>query len=241
MVREKRVAESGRIEVEKALQAGFYNELTEGYDYFEPNDIPTAAELSNKGYDLKTKDIVIIAEDGEEYDSIIQHMHSLGISLKSEERSADHDKIKGKIEVETDIKLDKTIMRGLCKIAFNYFAFIAGRSLALNQSFDPIREFIRFGEGTADDFLGINLPPILYDDQILDKLGLKVTEGHLIIIGWNDKRIVSKLSLFNTLTYGIEFCSNFNGIWIPINSGHLFDLKGKGVSKLLHLSKYMSL
>ena len=239
IVREKRLAESGRIDVEKSLQAGFYNTQSGEYDYFEPNDIPSAEELSHKGYNLKTKEIAIIAEDGEEYDFIIQHMHSLGITLKSKERTAKHDKITGNIEVEADITIDKIIMRGLCKIAFNYFAFIAGRSFALNQIFDPIRHFILFGEGNGDDFLGINLPPILYDDQKLEKFGAKVTEGHLITIGWNGNKLVSKLSLFNSLTYGVEFCNNFSWVWLPINSGHHFDLKTKEVTELLFLSKHM--
>ena len=239
IVREKRLAENGRIDVEKSLQAGFYNTQNGMYEYFEPNDIPTAEELRCNGFDLKTKEIVIIAEDGEEYEFIIQHMHSLGITLKAEEKATKHDKTVGKVEIESELILDKIIMRGLCKIAFNYFAFIAGRAFVLNQTFDPIRHFILFGKGNGDDFLGINLPPILYDDQKLEKFGAKVTEGHLIILGWNGDRIVSKLSLFNSLTYGVEFCKYFDGVWVPINSGHHFDLKTKEVSKLISLSKHM--
>lgn len=239
IVKEKKLGENDRIDVEKELQAGFYNTLRRVYDYFEPNDIPTAEELCLKGYDLKTKKIEIIAEEGREYNFIVQHLASLGIKLKLDEMTTAKDISAENIEIESDILLDKTIMRGLCKIAFNYFAFTVNKPFVLNKAFDPIRRFIRFGEGKGDDFLGVNLPPILYYDQKLEKYGAKVTEGHLIILGWNGNRLVSKLSLFNSLTYGVEFCKNFDGVWLPINSGHHFNLKTKEISKLLSLSKQM--
>lgn len=91
-------------------------------------------------------------------------------------------------------------------------------------------------------YLGVSLSPILYDDQKLEKFGAKITGGgHLIIIGWNGNRVVGKLSLFNSLTYKIEFCNNFSGVWIPINSGHHFEIKTKKITKLISLSKHMLL
>ena len=241
IVREKSLADNGSIDLEKALQAGFFNLKTEEYDYFEPCNIPKAEELKTKGYDLKSKEIIIIAGDGPEYDFMVQHLQSLGIDLKPEERNTKIQEDQGQIEIESNITLDRTIMRGICKIAFNYFAFIAGKSFVLNKSFDPIRDFILFGEGKGDDYLSFNLPPILHDDQKLEKLGAKVTEGHLITIGWLSNRVVGKLSLFNSVTYGIKFCSSFSGVWIPLNAGHHFETKTKKVTKLMSFPKNMLL
>ena len=46
------------------------------------------------------------------------------------------------VSVETEITLDSIIMRGFCKIAFNYLAFVAGSDFVLLPEFDAIRRFI---------------------------------------------------------------------------------------------------
>lgn len=237
IVRDMYLAETGRIAIEEAVQAGFYHTERNEYDFFEPNDIPTGKELVERGYALKNAQIWLIAEDGEEFDKLIGKLNEQGINVKSKTDLIKQEPPGEIVPVETDITLDRTIMRGFCKIAFNYLAFVAGSDFVLAPDFDDVRRFIRFDEGHSDIFFGVNLPPILYDDQLLDKIGTKVTEGHLIIVGWRGKRVVSKLSLFNTLTFGINLCHNFNGIWRLIKSGHHFDVETKEVTKLDSLAK----
>lgn len=128
-------------------------------------------------------------------------------------------------------------MRGFCKIALNYLTFVAGKDFVLSPNFDRIRRFIRYNKGDSNNFFAVNLPPILQDDQRLEKFGAKVTEGHLIIVGWLDKRMVSKVSLFNVQTFGINLCQDFKGVWRPIKSGHHFDVETKQVTKLISVSK----
>jgi hypothetical protein len=131
-------------------------------------------------------------------------------------------------------------MRGICKIAFNYLAYCAGERFVLTNDFDGIRKFIRNDIGNSEKYLSVNQPPILYDDRKLEKLRIKVTEGHLIIIGWNNERkLFSRLSLFNTHTYAINLCDNYNGLWIPLQSGHHFDIRNREVSKLLFASNQL--
>lgn len=239
IVRHMYLAKTERIAIEKAVQAGFHHSERNEYDFFELNDIPTEKELVESGYAVKNAQILLIAEDGEEFDKLILKLNKQGINVKSITDLIKQEPPGEIVPVETDITLDRTIMRGFCKIAFNYLAFVTSSDFALSPDFDDVRRFIRFDEGDSDHFFGVNLPPILDDDQRLDKIGAKVTEGHLIIVGWEGARLVSKLSLFNTQTFGINLCQDFKGILRPIKVGHHFDVETKEVTKLVSLSKQL--
>ena len=239
IVKDMYLAETGCIAIEKAIQAGFYHSERGEYDFFELNYIPTGKELNERGYAIKNAQIWLIAEDGEEIDKLISKLNKQGINVKSKTDLIKQEPPRSIVPVETEITIDRTIMRGFCKIAFNYLAFVAGSDFVLLPYFDDVRRFIRFGEGDSNRFFGVNLPPILYDDQQLDKIGAKVTEGHLIIVGWSGLRLVSKLSLFNTQTFGINLCKDFKGIWRPIKSGHHFDLETKEVTRLVSIPKHL--
>lgn len=110
IVREKGLRENGRLDVEKELQVGFYNSVSQSYDFFEPKELVAAERLASKGYDIKEKEIIIIAEDGREYASIISLLDSLGIKLKSEERVSVGNEIIEDMEIECKITIDQTIM-----------------------------------------------------------------------------------------------------------------------------------
>jgi hypothetical protein len=236
IVRDKYLAETGHIAIEPVVQAGFYHTERNEYDFFEPNDIPSGKELVKRGYTVNNFQIWLIAKDGEELDKLIGKLKEQGINFKSK-TDLIPEQPGGIVPVETNITLDRIIMRGFCKIAFNYLAFVAGSDFVLAANFDDVRRFIRFDEGDSNNFFGVNLTPILYDDKRLVRIGAKITEGHLLVVGWRGKRVISKLSLFNTQTFGINLCHNFNGIWRPIESGHHFDVKTKKVTKLFSLSK----
>ena len=237
IVREKDLGKSGRINVERVVQAGFYHTQRGEYDFFEPKDIPSAEALIQDGYAIKNVKILLIAKDGEELENLTSKLNELGFALDSSKteliEQEPHEEI---VPIETNLTLDRTIMRGFCKIAFNYLAYVAGNNFVLSPDFDPIRRYIRDNEGEIKHFFGVNLQPILYDDQKLEKIGAKVTQGHLIIVGWNGSRVFSKVSLFNTLTFGILLSQNFKGIWRPIKSGHHFDISRKEVTKLASVS-----
>lgn len=238
IVYEIELGQSGNILVEKPVQAGFYNKKTDRYDYFEHGKIPTGKELSTKGYEVKNTTVILIAEKTE-LESLINELREKGINVKSESefmKGPDQGEI---VRVETEITLDRVIMRGICKIAFNYLSFGAGKDFVLSENFNNIRNFIRYDEGNSLDFVTVNEPPILRDDQKFEKFGIKVTEGHLIILGYKNDGIFSKLSLFNTLTYGIFLCKKFEGIYIPIKSGHHFGVKEKEVSQLFSVNKIL--
>jgi hypothetical protein len=114
---------------------------------------------------------------------------------------------------------------------------MTGKDFALSGDFDGIRRFIRYDEGKSEHYFAVNIRPILHDDQMLEKFGIKITEGHLIIAEWRGNSLVSKVSLFNNNTYLIRLCLNYRGIWRPIKFGHHFDIESKQVKKLFPISK----
>jgi hypothetical protein len=228
----------GKIDInqEQILQVGFLKKGTYQYDYFEPQNIPTSEELEGNGYDLKENNSVrIVANDRNEIKYLIDLLRSKGIeSSQLEDRKWKEYQIeKGDIPVEIDAKIDRTIHRGLSKIAFNYLSYIAGNSFVLSDNFNDIRDFIRFDIGDSKDFMIPNVSPILHDDQ---RFNIKTVEGHLITVGWKGGDILfSKLSIFNETTWEIKLCNNFKGIWRPINKGHFFDIHSKKVIELKNL------
>jgi len=237
IVRERGLGKSGRIDVIREVQAGFYHTQRGEYEFFEPKDIQSAKEMEERGYDIKNTQILLIAKEGKELKKLIDKLNELGFSLKPETESIEEEPPEATVSIETDIRLDKTIMRGYCKIAFNYLAYVAGTGFVLYNEFNPIRTFIRKGEGESDHFISVNLMPILHEDQWLEKFGAKVTQGHLIYVKWIRTNIVSKVSLFNTHTFGILLCKDFQGIWRPIKSGHHFNVEKKEVTRLMSISR----
>lgn len=241
VVRDMHLADSGTIAIEKAVQAGFYHTQRAEYDYFEAAYVPTNKELLDNGYDLKDAPIWLIAEEGAELDALIITLVEKGIKLSAKTDMVKQNTPGDILPIVTDITLDRTIMRGFCKIAFNYLTLVAGTDFVLSPVFDGIRRFVRSNNGDCLQFFAVNLPPILHDDQRLEKAGKKVTEGHLIIVGWQGNRLVCKISLFNEQTFGIFLCQDFEGIWRPIKCGHHFDVETKKVTKLISVSKTLIL
>lgn len=237
IVVEKYSAETGSVGLEKVLQVGFFNKYKQEYDFFEPHDIPTEEKLREAGYETKDSMIWLIAGNEDELDSLIDLLGEKGIKISSKDNLIKQDRIGEKIVVETEVTIDRVIYRALSKIAFNYIAYVAGKDFILSRDFDGIRRFIRYDDGKSENYFAVNIPPILHDDQILAKFGIKTTEGHLIVAEWRKSNVISKLSLFNTSTYLIRLCDNYSGIWRPIKSGHHFDIESKQVNKLFSLSK----
>lgn len=218
------------------MQVGFFNKHKNKYDFFEPDEIPNKKELDKQGYDTKKQKVWLIAHEGEELDYLICILTDKGIKISSD-NLIKQDKCGEKIVVETDVIADRVIFRAFSKIAFNYATYVTGNNFIHLNDFDRIRKFIRYDEGKSEQYFAINTRPILYNDQKLEKFGIKTTEGHLITVEWKNRSLISKVSLFNTNTYFIKLCHNFNGIWRPIKSGHHFDIESKQVRKLFSINK----
>lgn len=226
----------GSLVMEKIAQAGFYNKERDEYDFYEIENIPTGNELLERGYEVKGRTVLLIGYENE-IDLLKKELHEKDIPLKGDPeliKMFDRDE---KVTVMISATSDRVLMRAICKITFNYLAYIVGKEFVLKPIFDGIRNFIRNDIGPSEEYISYNLPPILYDDQILKRLGIKVTIGHIINLEWNGINIVSKISLFNAHTYGVTLCKNYDGIWIPLRCGHHFDIETKQLSNLIVASK----
>ncbi len=56
--------------------------------------------------------------------------------------------------------MDTTRFRAIAKIAFNYLAYTNGATVTLHSDFDPVRRFIRYGDGTYRDFGRLEKQPV---------------------------------------------------------------------------------
>ena len=235
IVEDTKADEPGQIGIRHLIQAGFYNKYTDEYVYYEPKDIPTGDQLEKEGFDLK-KNIWMIADESE-LPELIEVLIKKGINISPEDDLTQPSHLLGTVLVESEVTIDRTISRALSKIAFNYLAYIAGSGVLLRDDFNDIRQFIRFGVGDLNKFFAANVSPILYEDQKLKQFNTKITQGHLINVGWRKDSIVSQISPFNSNTYAVILCPSYKGIWFPIKSGHHFDIKTKKVSQLFSVSK----
>lgn len=130
--------------------------------------------------------------------------------------------VDGKALVEIKSKVDRLLARAVAKISFNYMALHAGSEFARNSSFDPIRRFIRFDEGPDDwrRFVRFIWRPLLAEETD----DLKVTQGHVIILGWKDLNTLTvTFSPYNALAYEVTLTNAFSGISLPLKVGQVFD------------------
>lgn len=209
-------------------QICFKNKTSGQYECFELNGLPSKEEIVSRGLD--PKEAYLTVEDETEVKKVQRRLKKLGLGPMKwepkEERIGDDRSV-----FETEVLLDATVARALCKIAFNYLVFNTDRDFVLRREFDEVRRFIRKGEGDFRKFLKPNLPPLLMEDR---QLKIQSTRGHLIILTWpgGSNKIISRLSPFNQQTYEITLCANFSGLWRPLRVGHHFDLETKEINKL---------
>ncbi|MGO9452742.1 MAG: hypothetical protein ACLQDV_17120, partial [Candidatus Binataceae bacterium] len=148
------------------------------------------------------------------------------------------ERVEGKILVEIKAKVDTSIARAIAKIAFNYMTKEAGVKFALDASFDPLREFIRHGEGGNNwrQFVRIVSKPLLAEETE----DLQVTRGHVLIFGWHDfDTLETYVSPYNSMTYRVTLTRSHRGIWQPLQRGHVFDWEHRKVMAFTPVSRIL--
>ncbi len=128
----------------------------------------------------------------------------------------------GRIVVEVERRFDAALARAVAKIAFNYLAKMQGAAFALQAGFDPVRRFVRDGDGEAVGFVQPHVGPGVGGMQ-----GKPAPRCHSVSLYWDQDRraILSGVSPFNALAYVVRLCADFRGVWREILSGHVFDLE----------------
>lgn len=226
----------GLPEIELLNQVGFFNTRTEAYEYVPESDIPKSEELEKQGFDFRNKEIKLVGDQ----DGIRERLAKLGYPnsyIKNEElfRSPEEKK---NIPVSVKSKIDRTISRGMAKIAFNYLAYVTSKTFVLGRDFERIRRYIRYDEGDFDDIFRADKVPILRKEKAT---GRRILDGHIIVMDWNGDDLVCTLSIFNSLvqiTYYFWLCRGFRGFWIPACYGHYFNV-GQGSIRPLYNIKML--
>ncbi|MHB1947408.1 MAG: hypothetical protein ACYCQI_04760 [Gammaproteobacteria bacterium] len=122
--------------------------------------------------------------------------------------------------------IDEKIQRALAKIAFNYFVHQYGASFALSDSFDEIRNFIRYGLKASQHLMTLTNTPI--KANLLDIQREKYA-SHVITVCQNASRhIVAQISLFNDIRCEVVLSRIYPLVTFK-TVGHIFDVLGKKI------------
>src|SRR5579871_6225491 len=138
--------------------------------------------------------------------------------------------------VEVAFTINENLRRCIAKYALNYLACVCNSRFVLATEFDPVREFARFGTPPPRPLLRPHFNPILADDEQTKRQ----TDGHLIVISWDDTLnvLTCQISIFNYITYDVVLCRELKSrVWRPIRSGHHYDISDRTVRPLTGIPK----
>ena len=225
----------GLPEIELLDQVGFFSIKTEQYEYFPDFNIPEKDQLENDGYSFSDKEIRVIG-DFDRLQGMLTRKGYPANFLREEVLFISPDEKKN-IPVVIKARIDRTIARGMAKIAFNYLAHVISKDFVVGRDFNKIRNFIRYNDGNFDDLFRIEKKPILKKEIEQRRW---ILDGHLIVVNWYKDDLVCKLSIFNRIiqmTYVIQLSNRYSGIWIPICTGHYFDVLSNKISRLYKIER----
>lgn len=214
------------IVLKPAAQVGFKKPVGNEYDYFLLEDIPEK-EYLHKNYNLKVlKSIVVLGCAFEDAQKCLAEkeifFHKDGDGCPSDYNSDMGCEVTGTI--------DQIIYRAIAKIAFNYFVYWAGSDIVMDASFNPIREYIRYGKKTTFPVVLILEKAILGDEPVEGKRRL----GHLLTIDWSKNKLslVSQVSLFNLMTYSVLIAKDFEDKTFNLRKGNFFNVANQEIMEL---------
>jgi len=223
--------QDGRLVVFLVPQVGFPKIDGSKYVYLSENELNDLSTPLPEGID---KDRGFLLFNSEATEERLNHaLKKRGIVFNN---TIEEDQLPLQTGEEVDVKItaivDEMILRCIAKISFNYLTKSAGIDFVVTSQFDPIRNYIRHGHRPNYEIVRPTDTPI----PIFNSLGVSQKVGHIITVDWpsNSERILGQVSLFNFSTYEIILSSRYSGIWRPVRSGHLFNLRDR---KILRLSK----
>lgn len=114
-------------------------------------------------------------------------------------------------------QIDDLVWRGIARVAFNYLAKIQGAAYVLSPKFDRIRNFI-VQPNQDRALVRVIRKPILSDESH----HWRSFHGHLVLFETQERGLLCRVSLFNSITYEIILCPDL-GLYYSLSSGHAFD------------------
>lgn len=205
-------------------QVGFKKRNSDEYEYFLFDEVPNKRHFENDNYDLmQPHGIRAFAVDEQ---LLERKLNEQGFSLKVGKEEFMPSIESRLLQCEIEGTIDKNIFRAIAKIGFNYLAYWQGSDFLYQDAFHLTRRYIRYGETTSYPFVQVFKKPILADEQ-----NNRRRLGHLVTVNWaSDKvSIVSQVSLFNWVTYGICLARDYCGVHANIKKGHLFNIHSRDI------------
>ena len=198
---------------------GLSRRNTDEKAWFAPADIPRREDLDPRVYDLEAEGACVVLSDRP--DEIIAMLTEKGYKL-DQGRSINEKEADEEIDATIRVRIDPPVTRAVSKIAFNYLAAVYGSEFVLQSQFDPLRRFIRHGEGLSPGFFIPSSEQILADEQVNGD----VRRVHLLTIHFDRKErcLVGQVSLFNLMKYTITFARELDDRLLVEAKGHGFNL-----------------
>ena len=219
--------EKGEIEVTPLPQVGFLLAPTDHYAYFLLADIPSLAELQEKGFNgERPRSIRGVAVDPE---VLTQFLGERGIPFRFADFDHSPSDRPETILCELEGTIDQVIRRAIAKIAFNYLARWQGPEFLHRPEFDVARRYIRHGTLPDYEMMRIDEEAILDGEPLEGPRAL----GHIITVDWtNVHSVLAQVALFNWLSYRISLTKEFPDPRPEIRRGHIFDVTRRKIHEL---------
>lgn len=131
--------------------------------------------------------------------------------------------------------INDRVWRAIARIAFNYLAWIQGTYYVLDDRFDPTRNFIVKPRPTRA-LVRMRREPILANESYR----WRSFQGHLILIETNQRRLIGRVSLFNSITYDVLLCPDIE-VYYRLSAGHAFDPIAERMFKLTAVPKQIAM
>jgi hypothetical protein len=140
----------------------------------------------------RVKDIDAIGLSNEQFALIVRVFRGNGLTFDLPEETSIQP-FQGTAVVRGTVTYDARYFRAVAKIGFHYFLLHSQLFTGLEEEFDGIRRFIRYGEGHEGDFVAKGRGPLTYDPSGCDRPSYY---GHVLRTDVSPKQIAVRVLLF---------------------------------------------
>lgn len=209
-------------------QVFIFNEKRNEYSVFFVEELEqlTGSEFRKKKKvidELRKEGMYIFGDNDYPIEKIAEILKKYGVKYEEKERKQfpqiDESAV---LNVSVQGEIDRTILRCVAKIAFNYFAYCAKESgfspFLYKNNFDEIRKFILSDEG--------NSPVHVSNERILpDEKEGATRLIHLLYFRYSKGRIICEISFLGFLKYTVDLGEYPFKVADPgtFGCGHFFD------------------
>jgi len=179
--------------------------------------------------DLNREELAILSyRDDDTLHRIQQELKQLKLGVEILESIGGAEKGERVIVVVDAVMEDELMNRAVTKIAFNYLAYIMGRTFMERPIFNRVRDFICHGSSSTNIIKRIR-PTKLYGDTA----EAARRKGHVITVDLSKDlaTIIGNVEFFSTIAYKIQL-GMFEKVTIPISAGHYYDIVSNEAMKM---------